>query len=1206
MSQSTQTPGARRTLAELLAERQRLTLEETGAIILDLLEAVGRLHDDGSIHGRIGADTVTVDEALRTRLPEPATSVEIDDADGADDAFPLPLRGLPPLSLPTRIDAAERLLAEAGVRTDPRQIDLHQLGALTCLAASGSPASLYLRSPRAKSEVPAPLRPIIDRALGADAGAPLEGCQQFAAALHALTTDVAASTPAPASGQASSAPGLPFERLGHYRIVGRIGHGGMGDVYKAYEEQLDRTVAIKVLPSEFGRNEDFVRRFRVEAAAIAKLVHPNVVQIYFAGEDESRHFFAMQHVDGETLADLLARRGRLDVDETLRIVEQCLAGLGAAHEIGLVHRDVKPANLLLDKVTRRVLVADFGLVKAIEDATRITMTGMVMGTADYLAPEQARGRDVDHRADLYAVGVMTYQMLAGRLPFQANSTTAMMFQHAYETPPALESLSGDVPARLAAVVMKLMAKEPADRYQSAAETLADFAGATGRARGRTDVAAIARELPPIPAELSNLVQDDWWGRVRSRAGDWLAKIAGRAPGLVARWQGTRLQVDAAVAEYERRRSELQVMQKEAASVASDLEREANDREQAASSHQARVEAASHEASRKEALDAVSRDRQQAAELAELAAEQRAHEEEIGLRLARVDATLVRIRAQRNALAARLDAAEAQVARDADPAYRRMKFAVITATCVVLVLVVALLRPGPKSDAPTDAPTDAPSVATSSPAPLQKAAPPSYMMHELGAFGPFDLDDSGMLGGSFRFPAGHRAAAYQAGRIIDLGVPAAPYISRLSGAGHAVGVCRIGKLFACFFTTLSGGDGQVQMDTFGEPGVSRAVDVNSEGWVVVRDDENQNDRTPPVSYLWHRDRDPVPIEGGRDVRAFDINDRRQVAGWRFRPEVRRYEGFIWKDGVMYDVGRPDGWAHSGVEAINHAGHAVGWVSKDHPPDGINITGAFSSEAGVLGTLGGRRSQAIDVNDTDVIVGDAAIESGEMHAFVWIDGVMHDLNDLVVNRGEWVFASGRRVSNDGRILARADQGYLSGNFLLHPDGLAGGIYTMPDLPVDQTPVDTPVMLQYYGALEIGRLAEGERVYTDRDCVFDDIPPELSGGQFLRDGMHAGADRHRFKSLEPGHVYVATLVDPEDFIVRDAIRSLATESWIPTGLRIGFSGSESGTLQVWMREVEGVSGAGSELIPEDRVFLAAGFVLVPPSKQGAPRMVKYSSPD
>jgi serine/threonine protein kinase len=199
---------------------------------------------------------------------------------------------------------------------------------------------------------------------------------------------------------------LPFARIGDYEIRGRIGHGGMGDVYLGYEARLNRTVAVKVLPDELSRHSDFVRRFYAEAAAAAQLVHPNIIEILFVGEDQGRHFFVMEYVAGESLADRLVRQSRFTVDEALEITRQVLSALAKAHEEGLVHRDIKPGNILLETTRRRAVLADFGLVKSLQETTGLTATGVVVGSVQYISPEQARGRSVDGRSDLYSLGVL--------------------------------------------------------------------------------------------------------------------------------------------------------------------------------------------------------------------------------------------------------------------------------------------------------------------------------------------------------------------------------------------------------------------------------------------------------------------------------------------------------------------------------------------------------------------------------------------------------------------------------------------------------------------------------------------------------------------------------------------------------------------------------------------------------------------------------
>jgi hypothetical protein len=256
----------------------------------------------------------------------------------------------------------------------------------------------------------------------------------------------------------------------------------MGEVYRAEDETLHREVAVKVLPPDLARDEDFVRRFQAEAAAMGRLNHPNVVPVYFFGEESGLYYFVMPLVVGESLAERLHHGPRLSVAEVTELAGQCLEGLQAAHQAGLIHRDIKPGNILLERATGRAMLGDFGLVRRLGASTQLTAAGTVMGTADYLAPEQARGGEVDQRADLYAMGVVIYQMLSGQLPFVADSPTSMLFQHVFEKPPPMDRVAADVPAALAAIVARMMAKNAAERYENCAEVLADLeAFRTGRA-----------------------------------------------------------------------------------------------------------------------------------------------------------------------------------------------------------------------------------------------------------------------------------------------------------------------------------------------------------------------------------------------------------------------------------------------------------------------------------------------------------------------------------------------------------------------------------------------------------------------------------------------------------------------------------------------------------------------------------------------------
>ncbi|MHC4666595.1 MAG: protein kinase domain-containing protein [Planctomycetota bacterium] len=392
------------TLAEVIAEAGVLSVEQAAAVTLQLAEAVRDLHAEGKVHRQICANTIRVGRAMSARLETTEQEVTLGGIGVDLVPCPPPLQNMQPVSLPAAIDAAQQALTEAGILLNPQQIDFYQLGALLCFMTSGHNVSEYLRSCKAKAAVPQVVRPIIDRALGLNSKDCFQAADSFISELEAIVSGKppAKSQPSPLpdsifaeslskseaglqpprDARAAAGGSLPFEKLGHYRIIERIGHGGMGDVYKGYEQALDRFVAIKVLPPEFGRQEDFVKRFHAEAAAIAKLDHPNVVRIYYTGQDEGHHFFAMQYVDGQTLADLLEHRKKLTPSEALPIIEQCLAGIGAAHKSGLIHRDIKPGNVLLDRRSRRALVTDLGVVKAIQAQTQITVTGTVMGTAD--------------------------------------------------------------------------------------------------------------------------------------------------------------------------------------------------------------------------------------------------------------------------------------------------------------------------------------------------------------------------------------------------------------------------------------------------------------------------------------------------------------------------------------------------------------------------------------------------------------------------------------------------------------------------------------------------------------------------------------------------------------------------------------------------------------------------------------------------------
>lgn len=293
-----------------------------------------------------------------------------------------------------------------------------------------------------------------------------------------------------------------LELDGRYTLEHRLGAGGMADVWRAEDAELNRPVALKVLHENFARDTEFVERFRREASAAAGLHHPNLVAVFDRGEVEDTYYIAMEYVDGSSLRDLINRG--ITIEEAIEVTRQVLAGAAFAHGRGIVHRDLKPLNVLIDR-EGRIRVTDFGIARA--GGSEITRTGSVMGTAQYLSPEQAQGMDVTPAADIYSIGVMLFEMLTGRVPFDGSSAVAVAMKQVSEPPPVPSSINPAVSPALDAVVLKALAKDPADRYASAAEMLAALDQAVAN-----PTAASTQEWAAVPEEEGSR---RWW---------WIAAI----------------------------------------------------------------------------------------------------------------------------------------------------------------------------------------------------------------------------------------------------------------------------------------------------------------------------------------------------------------------------------------------------------------------------------------------------------------------------------------------------------------------------------------------------------------------------------------------------------------------------------------------------------------------------------------------------------
>ncbi len=275
--------------------------------------------------------------------------------------------------------------------------------------------------------------------------------------------------------EAAADADLSGRTLGDYRLLRRLGRGGMAEVYLADQASLRRQVALKVLKSGLASDDVYVKRFHQEAQAAAALVHANIVQVYEVGRIDGVHYIAQEYVQGNNLRELLVRQGPPDARLAIRIMRQAAAALYRASERGIVHRDIKPENIMLTRAGE-VKVADFGLARVTRDgdALNLTQVGVTMGTPLYMSPEQVEGKPIDHRSDIYSLGVTCYHMLTGAPPFRGETALSVAVQHLKSQPERLENLRPDLPTALCRIVHKMLEKDASHRYNSARELLKDL------------------------------------------------------------------------------------------------------------------------------------------------------------------------------------------------------------------------------------------------------------------------------------------------------------------------------------------------------------------------------------------------------------------------------------------------------------------------------------------------------------------------------------------------------------------------------------------------------------------------------------------------------------------------------------------------------------------------------------------------------------
>jgi eukaryotic-like serine/threonine-protein kinase len=334
---------------------------------------------------------------------------------------------------------------------------------------------------------------------------------------------------------------------GRYRVVRKLGAGGMADVYLAEDEELGRRVAIKILNDRHANDEQFVERFRREAKNAAGLSHPNIVSIYDRGEAEGTYYIAMEYLDGRSLKEMLVARGPMPIMDAIQFTRQILNALRFAHRKGVVHRDIKPHNVMVDGDSR-LKVTDFGIARA--GASQMTEAGAIVGTAQYLSPEQARGAAVDQRSDLYSIGVVLYEMLTGHVPFTGDTPVEIAMKHLSDTPRPPSAIRPEIPPDLDMIVLRALAKNPDDRFQTADEMDAELArveqggsvttitadAATAVLSGTSLAAAAPTAIaPPRRARRTGTYRYQEPPPRRRPLWPWLLAILGLAAALAAGW-----------------------------------------------------------------------------------------------------------------------------------------------------------------------------------------------------------------------------------------------------------------------------------------------------------------------------------------------------------------------------------------------------------------------------------------------------------------------------------------------------------------------------------------------------------------------------------------------------------------------------------------------------------------------------------------------
>ncbi len=470
------------TLAEMLTDRAGLPV----SLVLDIAQLVGEyldvLHQVGVVHGSLEPQCIVL---------------------AADGNVKVLNAGLGHSSNIPELIAASKLETQSfyapevrlGGELTPRS-DFYAMGATLYEALTGEPLEIDPESPYPgswRTGLLPELDELVAKCLQADPVRRVQSAAEFLNGIEEVHRGMAAGAQDTKLGVEDALVG---HTLGAYKLVERLGQGGMATVYKAYEPALDRYVAIKILRQFFAHDPEFMQRFRREAKAIAKLNHPNIVPIHGYGEEGDLAYIAMRHVEGGTLKQ--KREHVFGPERAVRLLLHIVRALAYAHQRGIVHRDIKPSNVLLSEGDWP-LITDYGLAKMVEVTSQLTGSGVGMGTPMYMSPEQGQGADIDHRTDIYSAGIMLYEMLTGDVPFQADTPMAIVIKHISAPMPMPRQVNPDIPEVLERIILKATAKSPDDRYQTAEELVAALERSLSVLREIPKDISERRESPPREA-----------------------------------------------------------------------------------------------------------------------------------------------------------------------------------------------------------------------------------------------------------------------------------------------------------------------------------------------------------------------------------------------------------------------------------------------------------------------------------------------------------------------------------------------------------------------------------------------------------------------------------------------------------------------------------------------------------------------------------